>query len=162
TFRVEPTHDVDVPTRVTPLRRCLQTAGGDVLHRRNVGEALQSLIQGVRSACGLPHRDRNWTFEWLMDQSEAAGCKSAFYFMTTGEYRLEQPFIKKLMRRIVDRDHEIGLHPNLGTSCDFERLQPEVVTLRRALEAVGRPSEPIGGRQHFLSWEAPTTWQLWD
>ena len=42
------------------------------------------------------------------------------------------------------------------------RLATSVATLRRVLAAEGIDQPQLGGRQHFLRWETPTTARLWD
>jgi hypothetical protein len=37
-----------------------------------------------------------------------------------------------------------------------------VQTLRRVLYVEGIDQPSLGGRQHFLRWETPTTARLWD
>lgn len=161
-YHVEPTHDLD---RLRLLRRpsaCLRVAAGDLVKRRSPVRAAECLLHGALAACGLPHRDRFATCDWLMDLSERHGCRSAFYIMATGEYRLDDVGLREAIRRIRARGHELGVHPNLGTDKDGRQLGREVRAVRVVLQEEGICPEALGGRQHCLSWRAPATWQHYE
>jgi peptidoglycan/xylan/chitin deacetylase (PgdA/CDA1 family) len=115
------------------------------------------------------NRDPFNTFNWLMDQSEQAGIRSSFYFITEqtepgidGNYSLDDPEIGKLMRNIHERGHEIGLHPSYQTYLSGHRIKHQFDRLRHAAEAANIVQDNWGGRQHFLRWRAPDTWQFWE
>ena len=163
-------HDVDWPLlpEARP-RRLLLNLGGDFLKRRHPGLALQRLRAYARRRRGDHTLDPHNTFDLLMNTSEEHGVRSAFYFIAghsggtiDGEYTLDDPFIRNLMRRIHERGHEIGLHPSYHTFRDGRRLEAEFHTLLRAADALGIQQDAWGGRQHYLRWEAPTTWRSWD
>jgi hypothetical protein len=108
------------------------------------------------------------TFDWLMDISEKHGLTSAFYFITDhtnsqrdGNYSIRHPFIRQLLRQIHQRDHEIGLHPSFNTYRDSVQTQKEFYILRQICAEEGIQQSIWGGRQHFLRWHNPTTWQNW-
>jgi uncharacterized protein DUF7033 len=155
-FRVVPSHDVDWPL----ARWSAKTLAGDILKRREPDLALRRLLR----------RDRlNDTFDWIMGESERRGLRSAFYFIaghTAGEidgtYELEDPFVRRLLRRIHERGHEVGFHPSYGTFRDPEATRREFERLVAVCEAEGVAQDAWGGRQHFLRWENPTTWRNWD
>ena len=66
------------------------------------------------------------------------------------------------MRRIHERGHEIGLHPSYNTFRNPSQIRREFDVLQRTADAENIRQERWGGRQHFLRWEAPTTWQAWE
>jgi hypothetical protein len=66
-----------------------------------------------------------------------------------------------LLQRIHARGHEIGLHPSYRTYDDGAALESEFGTLMRTTDSLGIHQGAWGGRQHYLRWEAPTTWRLW-
>jgi peptidoglycan/xylan/chitin deacetylase (PgdA/CDA1 family) len=66
------------------------------------------------------------------------------------------------MRRIHSRGHEIGLHPSYGTFRDAAQTKREFERLLNAAEQEGVKQDSWGGRQHYLRWEAPATWQNWE
>jgi hypothetical protein len=104
-----------------------------------------------------------------MDESERQGTRSAFYFIASearagldGSYSLDDPPLRRLLRRIHERGHEIGLHPSYNTFQDAERTRLEFERLLDVCRDEGIEQEAWGGRQHYLRWENPTTWRNWD
>jgi hypothetical protein len=155
-FRLLPSHDVDWPW---PHRSRFLPVLGDLVRRHDPALA-------ARRLGGANVFD---TFDWIMERSEAAGVRSAFYFIAAqtapehdGVYSLDDPRIRGLLRRIHERGHEIGLHPSYGTFRDAEQTRRELERLQRVCAAEGIEQDRWGGRQHYLRWENPTTWRNWD
>ena len=102
-----------------------------------------------------------------MRTSEAHGLRSAFYFMggaTDPARDANYPFddwLRRLIREIDGRGHELGLHPSYRTYLDPEAMRRELETLRAVVEAESVEQDVVGGRQHYLRWECPTTWRIW-
>ena len=67
-----------------------------------------------------------------------------------------------LLRSLHERGHEIGLHPSYRTFRDGEQTLREFQALRRACEEEDIDQPAFGGRQHYLRWENPITWQNWE
>lgn len=181
-FRRLISHDVDHPflwhrrrSRASVFREAL----ADALKRRDFEAAF--LKAGVLTPVILPRRqgkvaakntkgqDPFNTFNWLMDQSERAGLCSSFYFIPEqadpafdGTYSLDDPEIEALMRRIQERGHEIGIHPGYRTYLSGTDISGQFELLKRKAAAAGLRQEAWGGRQHFLRWQAPETWQHWE
>ncbi|HOV65529.1 MAG TPA: polysaccharide deacetylase family protein [Bacillota bacterium] len=164
------THDVDEPFGVKDqsIPRILKRVAGDVLVRRSPRTAVRRLCSLVRPGEACERLDPNNTFDWLMDESEAMGLESAFYFMAGTKsdydsgYDLRTGPLQRLLRRIHERGHEIGLHPGYGTYRDGELLITELSLLREAMAAAGVCQEVLGGRHHYLRWDPRQTWQHWD
>ncbi|ANS76604.1 hypothetical protein AWM70_20155 [Paenibacillus yonginensis] len=169
-LRLTVSHDVDVP--YLALRRSggslLKESLADLLRRRSLEPAL-------RKARTLLHRAGDYRadpfnrFAWLMSLSEMAGVQSSFYFITEetapgldGNYTMADPEIRGLLREIHLRGHRIGLHPGYQTYLHPERITRQFGLLREAAEAVGIRQDVWGGRQHYLRWRAPDTWQHWE
>jgi peptidoglycan/xylan/chitin deacetylase (PgdA/CDA1 family) len=141
-FRVVPSHDVDYPFASLRLR-------APALKR---GEWRAALPQ-----------DPFDTFDLLMDASERRGLRAAFYFLADGSiYSLDDPRIRRLLRRVHDRGHEIGLHGGYGTFRDAAQLKRELDALERTCAAEAIEQDVWGGRQHFLRWQNPTTWRVYE
>jgi hypothetical protein len=162
-FQQRPTHDVDfLRCRQTSLRSTLDRAVRDAAFRREPRLALTRLTSFVRRGA----RDPFDTFDFLMDASERRGLRSTFYVIAghsggaiDGDYELEDPFVRGLLRRIHRRGHELGLHGSYNTFRDPEATRGELERLRRVASEEGAEQETWGGRQHFLRWENPTTWR---
>lgn len=158
-YRFVLTHDVDfLRLWRTPGDR-VRTLAGDLLKRRDPGRAWNSLLRmiDVRRGRALDPYD---TFDWLMDVSERHGATSRFYWMSGGVtphdngYPLDGQALC-LMREMVRRGHEIGFHPSYATCGDPALWQREKTALQDALSSSVRE-----GRQHYLRFEVPGTWQI--
>lgn len=169
-YEVFLTHDVDRPFGVKgePLSRVVRRLGGDFLIRRDPLTAVHRLMSLVIPGSLGVRLDPNNTFDWLMDQAESYGWHSAFYFMAgktssyDSGYNLYTPQGQRLLRRIYERGHEIGIHPSYGTYQSGDLIAQESDALRKALNAAGILQTEIGGRHHYLRWDAGQTWQHWD
>lgn len=169
-FRVRPSHDVDWPAMpARTLRATARTVAGDVVRRHDPVLAVDRVRWQVARRRGRLDPDPYDTFDELMGISEMAGVRSAFYFMAgvtdpafDGGCSLEAPAMGRLLRRIHERGHEIGLHPSYGSAGRPEIVAREFAVLKAACLRLGIEQAGWGGRQHFLRWENPMTWQSWD
>jgi hypothetical protein len=168
-FSIKVSHDVDSPSLYAfkPWRHVLRAMAGHILKRRDVKAFCLAPYIKITSRKQLSKYDPHNTFEWLMDMSDKYNLKSAFYFICghtsdiDGDYQLNHPIIRKLMKRISERGHEIGLHPSYGTYQASELIQSEANRLRHVMHEENITQEELGGRMHFLRWENPTTLQAW-
>ena len=169
-YRVMLSHDVDHPLSVAnkPWPAVLRNAGGDLLRRKDFRLATQRLYARLASYRGSFDADPCNTFDFIMETSERHGLQDAFYFITDhsagaidGDYSIGMPWVRGLMRRIHARGHEIGLHPSYNTFRDAAQTRREFVRLLEVAEEEGIKQNQWGGRQHYLRWEASTTWQNW-
>ncbi len=72
-------------------------------------------------------------------------------------YNIDHPTVHKIMRTLQQAGHTIGFHPSREAHTDRERFEQELESVRRVANA------PVTtGRQHYLLFDAPTTWQLWE
>jgi hypothetical protein len=168
TFTEQISHDVDSHLyRAASVPAALRTALGDVARRRDPGLAASRL----RSSFGRPdptHNPYN-SFELIMDLSEERGVRSSFNFIAgtsspgqDGTYDITDSWIGDLIKRIHERGHEVGLHPSYNTFKDPELIAGELFALTRTCESLGIDQRPLGGRQHYLRFETPTTWRGWE
>jgi len=167
TFQMRVTCDVDHPYQDglrNPMRQ-IRTIGGDLIRRKNPWLATKSALNYVASKFG------NYSFDpylsaiyWIMDINEKAGNRVTFYFKAgrtdpqfDSAYSLDEPIIRKLLRDIHNRGHEIGLHPSYHTYRDAKQLCLEADNLRRVLEEENICQDILGSRQHYLRWDSATT-----
>jgi hypothetical protein len=164
TYSIKVSHDVDRPTRygfassINLIRRMV----GDV-SRGNVGRAILAPWIRFNTKKQLHPADPFNTFDWLMDQSEAHGLVSAFYFICNktsnidGEYDISHPAMRNLLKRIHKRGHEIGLHPSYNTYLDPQELTAEAQRLYHVCAEETVKQDSWGGRMHYLRWQHPIT-----
>jgi hypothetical protein len=155
--RLHLSHDVDHPRLWWTAADRLRTLGGSLLQRKSIREATWWL----RNHFFDPH-DPFDIFEDWMDFSEKNGLVSHFNFL--GErplaadcpYSLQHPFVKKLIHRIAERGHVAGFHPSREAHRDEVVFVHELESLRRVC-----PLPVTTGRQHYLCFSPPETWQRW-
>jgi hypothetical protein len=117
---------------------------------------------------GVPGADALDDVDFLMDQAEAHGCKFVFNFIAARPrslrdptYQIDRLGIRRLMRRIHERGHELGFHGSYESFKDPAKIRREFNCLTRTAEEEGIVQPHWGGRQHYLRWEGPTTWQAY-
>jgi peptidoglycan/xylan/chitin deacetylase (PgdA/CDA1 family) len=169
TYRLRLTHDIDEAwaARGRPVGRVVRALAGDALRRRDVGLAARRFRSLLDARVGRVDHDPYNTFDFLMDTSERHDIRTTFYVVAgrtdrrfDGHYELSDPLVGKLLRRIHDRGHEVGLHPSYGAYLSAERTQEEFDLLRAACSAAGFDQPAWGVRQHYLRFENPTTWRI--
>lgn len=169
-FSLRPSHDIDCRYCTgSNVRELGRSAAGDVVRRRDVPLALKRIETYVRKRAGDPEADLCDSFDGLMDATERRGLRAAFYFLADrpavqidGDYALDDPWIGPVLRRIHERGHEVGLHPSYNTYRDPAQTRAELAKLLAVCERLEIRQSCWGGRQHFLRWENPTTWQNWE
>ena len=156
------THDVDFLRRFTGFVPFLKGAANDVLRRKSLRLALSTIKKYALFKTGKAP-DPYDTFDFLMDVSESVGLKSHFYFIPSLKnepkafYDYDSPWAKQAVSRILQRGHTVGIH---GSFRGFNNPEIFAMELRRFKQAYG--IKPTEGRQHFLRFENPVTWQLWE
>ena len=64
---------------------------------------------------------------------------------------------KDLIKKIQKRGHIIGIHPSYNAYNDCEQFKKEKELLENIAE-----QKIVEGREHYLRFEVPTTWQIWE
>lgn len=161
-------HDVDWPLSPRDgLAATLRSAVGAAVRTGPAAAAAHLRAYAARVA-RRPDLDPYDTFDMIMDATESLGARSAFYFIAgrtagrlDGDHDLRDPWVMGLVRRVAERGHEVGLHPSYGSFRDPAQVRRELERLLAAADELGVEQDEWGGRQHFLRWEAPTTWRAW-
>ena len=159
-FRMVSTHDID---RIRLFQAKLDYIGKPIkafLMEKDVAALIYHSRLALRSLGG---NDPYFVFDYLMDVSEQHDLRSHFFFMTSEKtkfddgYDIEAKAVRDVIEQIIDRGHTIGIHPSYNTVDNPELLSYEINRLR---EITG--VEINCGRQHYLRFKVPDTWQLWD
>ncbi|WP_419233765.1 polysaccharide deacetylase family protein [Aliarcobacter cryaerophilus] len=157
------THDVDSVAKYNNIKSCILELGADILKRKSIILAMKSLMRQVKVKILKIKKDPFDTFDYLMDVSEKLNTKSYFFFMGKGEtkydnhYKSSSKTVLKIVENIKSRGHEIGIHPSYNAYNDFEQLKKEKEELEQNLNTT-----ITFGREHYLRFEVPTTWQIWE
>ena len=159
-FELLLTHDVDDVIFWKSKKQVLRLVLGDILKRKDFKLAYENLKDYCLVAM-KKRKDPFDTFEWIMDKSEEKGLKSRFYFMSGGvtshDNRYDIKTQKNLIEKIQKRGHIVGFHPSYNAYNDFKQLKHE----KELLESVCK-CKITEGREHYLRFEVPTTWQIWE
>lgn len=149
------THDIDSIRRWDSWKGKILSLLADIVKRKNFTLAIKTFQAFFYNSFD--------TFDYLMDLSEKAGIKSRFYFMSGGitaydnKYNINDPFIYNLQKKINNRSHITGFHPSYASYNNGEQWKKEKTHLENTLNC-----EVKEGRQHYLRFEVPTTWQIWE
>ena len=156
-----PTHDIDFLFLFDSFYNFLKVVGGDILKRRSISLAFKTTKNYIGFKFGKA-KDPYDTFEYLMDISEKNKIKSHFYFIAGKKTELDvrYNFLKKETKKIIDniikRGHFVGIHGSYSSYNNNEQFKKEI---KRFDEFEIRVDE---GRQHYLRFENPLTWQIWN
>ena len=151
------THDVDIPRLWWSFKDFIKSIGGSLLKRKSISECLMLLKFKLKG------KDPFDTFDYLMNISESNNLKSHFFFMSGGTsnkdnfYKVDHPKIKKLIAVIKKRGHYVGFHPSYNAYNNDTQFKKELLKLKEITKL-----EITTGREHFLRFENPTTWQIWE
>jgi hypothetical protein len=166
TFEYALSHDVDRPFmyRFMTSRLITRFLAGDLLKRRNWTLATERWNTWRAVQRGNLNADPYNTFDWLMTNSETHQCRSVFYFICGGsnhhydaDYSISHSEIRKLLRDIHERGHEIGLHPSYDAFDKPTQLIREANRLREICRQEGISQTGYGARMHYLRWRNPET-----
>jgi hypothetical protein len=165
-FEVCPTHDVDAPFRYAfqgPMGLA-RTMAQDVLRRRPIAEIARGPWRWAQVKAGDDAADPFNHFDWLMDQSERNNLRSTFFFITgrsggrmDGDYDFGHPRIRKILRRVIDRGHHVGLHPSYNAFRSPETIAAERQRLVDMCAAEGYGGSEFPVRMHYLRYDPLVT-----
>lgn len=156
------THDIDQPIRLMNLKMLVKTAGRDLLMFRDFKGAMLDVFIYFLNKINNKYDPAN-VYDYFMDLSEKAGVKSQFYFQNSKKTQFDWGFdvnsklVQKIFENIKRRGHIIGFHPSYFTYDNPNLWKEEYDGL---CEATGVRIN--SGRQHYLRFEIPTTWQIWN
>lgn len=161
-YKVLITHDIDYLFRYAEFKNFGLNLLGDILHRKSLFQFASTLKNYIAFKRGKIN-DPFDTFDFFLDFSDSLGIKNAFYFKSTflGEYDATYDIrdirVKKIIRRIQNRGHEVGFHPSKNTFLDPEQFRKEVDRMHQ----IGLYNM-LGGRQHFLLYSLPASLRVWE
>lgn len=170
TFRVIPSHDIDWPYQFLDVS--WKTATRNFLRAIKHGKPSVVVAWSWRYLlyrCGALESDPYHTIRWILDQSDQRGLESAFYYIPQQTHTeldpadyLDHPHVMSQWKMIIERGHEIGVHPGYETFESAEAIVEAANRVRNSLGKLGHSDADIGGRQHFLRWSTPETARSWE
>ncbi len=160
-YSVKITHDIDFFKKYSGLKSSAKSVGGDLLKRKSTRLAASSLKKIWHIKTGNK-KDPFDTFDSLMKISEKYGTTSHFYFIPgkigedDAQYNIDNKKVVATIKKIIEKGHKVGLHASLNSYNQKDKFNTEVARIR-AIHA-----EITEGRQHYLCFKNPKTWQLWE
>ncbi len=156
------THDIDAPLRLMDFRMLRNSFFRNLIKRKNYTNALRDLPVYFINKIS-PNYDLGYCYDLLMDASESIGVKSNFFFINSKKTKYDPGYdnsskiMQKIFENIKRRGHRIGLHASYYSLENPELWKQEYFDL---CEKTGM--EIKSGRQHYLRFKVPFTWQIWD
>ena len=153
------THDVDVALKYGKIIQVLKIVGGDILKRHNLKSAFQNSIEVLRIYMKL-QKDPFDTYNYLIDFSERLGGKSYFFLHSSSSAREDfynGKLLKIIAKKIKKRGHYLGYHPSYNAYNNLELFLEDKYKIEQIVE-----EKLESGRQHYLRFEVPATWQIWE
>ena len=169
-YRLILSHDVDVPLSHTMKPRLfLRNIIADILLRKSFVVPFKKISSFFIRIQRLKFKwDPYFNFHYLMRISESHGIRSHFNFICVngggtidGEYNVFDKHFTALIKEMELRGHIVGFHPGYSTFNNLKNFQHEYERFHKLLNNLSISTEYLGGRQHYLRWRNPTTWQIW-
>lgn len=157
--------DVDEPfdCTVVNFKRMIRTCSADLIKRKSIKMALERLRRYIFNKIGDYQYDPNYTFDWYMDVCEKNNLQATFFFIpdssepNNGCYKITNKKIVLLMKTIVDRGHEIGVHGSYYSYNDPSKILKQKNLLQYILDKENIKTIIKGNRQHYLRWDSTQT-----
>jgi hypothetical protein len=163
-FKMFVTHDVDHIYRYRSWISGFGEIVGDFMSRKKPILGFKNLNSKIKHHIIPRVKNPYDTFDYLMHISEKNDTKSHFMFMSNGSsttydnrYSINDVNVKRIVNGILSRGHLIGLHSSYNSYNDVEQFLRE----KTEIERIARQSI-VFGRQHYLRFEVPTTWEIWE
>ncbi len=162
-YKLTLTHDVDHIYAWDTPKKFLIRLGGDIIRKRVNFVGIFKLLLEYGRVLTKRAKDPFDTFDYIMDLSDKIGVKSHFFFMGHGQTKHDNDYFsgskeaKAIAENIKKRGHRIGIHPTYNAYNSFEQFKKEKDELEQNLNTQIR-----FGREHYLRFEIPTTWQIWE
>lgn len=158
-YRLLLTHDIDSLyfwSKATWWRRFSKAWG----QYHNYKQALKELLVylGVRIGALKDPWDK---FDYFMNIARKLNTKAHFFFMSGGCSEFDNRYAigeaKGAISKILHQGHIVGIHPSYNSYNSPMMLERE----KRALGEASQ-SDILCGRQHYLRFNLPLTWRLWE
>ena len=156
------THDIDQPIRLINLKMLAKSVMKNLLvYKSLIGATYDFLIYGLNKI--TPRYDVGNSYDFLVQCSEELGIKSVFNFQNSKKtkydwgYSNTSVFMQNVFKKIKASGHSIGFHPSFYSFNDPVLWKNEYENLCEITQ-----TQIKMGRQHFLRFSNPTTWQIWE
>ncbi|MBL6448337.1 polysaccharide deacetylase family protein [Fulvivirga sp. 29W222] len=159
-FTCIPTHDIDHIQKwgnITSIRKKL---AHDFITQKRPLVGLKNALNALLVKSNIK-KDPYQTFSYITELSQQHNLTSHFYFLCGGtsvfdnNYNIEEA--KPIIQYLLSQHQVVGFHPSYSSYKNNDQWHTEKCHLQ---EVAGL--KVIEGRQHYLRFEAPTTWRTWE
>jgi len=153
------THDVDIAYKYGNKISMLKELVIDLVKRKSIKLFFYNLNIQIKYLLKL-EKDPFDTYDYLMDLSEKVGVKSYFFLHSSSDTKQDinnDKYIKKIVDKIKKRGHFLGYHPAYNAYNHLKLFIQDKEKIEDIIE-----DKLTFGRAHFLRFEVPTTWQIWE
>jgi peptidoglycan/xylan/chitin deacetylase (PgdA/CDA1 family) len=162
--------DVDQPfdcslSRVSTL---LRACTGDLVKRQAPTAAMRRMLGFFYNRLGDYRFDPCYTFDAYLDLCRVFEITATFYFIPSssepnnGCYNITDSHIQRLIRKLSDAGHEIGMHGCYEAYLNPVQTQKHYDQLRNAMDQAGVRRPLRCNRQHYLRWDSRITPSILD
>jgi len=158
-FQLLLTHDVDSIFKYSSLKSGFREIAGDIIKRRDLILAFKNIKTKFMTHSGI-FKDPYDTFDYLMDISEKYNTKSYSFLHSSKSAQQDidnSKHLRMLAEKIKNRGHFTGYHPSYNAYNNSEIFKKD----KEIIENITGVCLKFG-RQHFLRFEPPLTWQIWE
>ena len=162
TFSIIPTHDIDDFERWGSLISTRKSLAHNFITQKNLRLGMRNLKSAINTKLRFT-KDPYDTFDYLSEKSGKIGLAAQFYFMAGGRTKYDNRYcisyhkVVDQIKRLYQTGHAIGLHPSFDSHDNAELLGEEKQRLESLIGI-----DITTGRQHYLRFSVPHTWQLWE
>lgn len=156
------THDIDHLYAWDSFMKFILNLARDLIRRTSLKNFFNSIAYYAKVKLKIKN-DPYDTYGYIMDLSESIGVKSYFFFMAEGltsydnHYSSSSDSAKKIISNILSRGHYLGIHPTYNAYNNMDQFRKERDELEKNFK-----TKIAFGREHYLRFELPTTWQIWN
>jgi hypothetical protein len=157
------THDVDRLHRFPHGRPPILEVARSLVGRAALGgPRLRGLLDDYLQTFSHRKADEFDCLEEVAAWELSAGIHAGYYFLgdSTGQYGADYVAdatdVVVKMKTIESLGHEVGFHAGFWAYTNADLFHGELSRLQSAGVTI------TGGRQHYLRWQTPTTWRLWE
>ncbi len=161
-YRALVTHDVDQQYQWPDFFTSIKHIAGDILKRNDFKMAGRNLKSWYQTLV-LNKQDPFDTYDTLLNLANEYSIKAYFNIIISrsSEHDMALPINDKRLLNLISKieceGHTIGFHPGYNTYLIQSQFDKELDELQSITK-----QKIISGRQHFLRFQNPDTWRLWD
>lgn len=157
--------DVDQPfdSTVSSTAALFRACAGDIVKRRRPTAAMRRMLCFFYNRLGDYRFDPCYTFDSYLELCKEFDLRATFYFIPSsiqpgnGCYSIIDADIQRLMRKLYDAGHEIGMHGCYEAYLDPVLTRSHRDQLEKAMSQAGIRQTLRSNRQHYLRWDSRIT-----